>query len=448
MIGAVFLHHYKAVSFLGKGSMGSVYLARHDSNQDVAVVKVMNKDCAKDPAFRQFFNGEIETLTALKHPNIVGLRASDFNDPNGPTLVMEFIPGITLEKLLERHGHLLPERIYRLLIPFCRALAYGHARQVIHRDLKPANLMVIDPGTDHESVKVMDFGLAQLRAKPHIPLEKLRGIDMSNLCGTPLYVSPDLLRGDSIDHRADLYSVGVMLYELLIGAPPFNYTDTKTVLNAHLNEKPPRFAQVRPALHVEPEVEAVVRRCLEKFPYERQQNARQLAEEFGRAIGETLTDEQFPPSDCIGSSAAHKPLVKPPPPEIDASDPNTFSKRFDAWMPEPIAIMKLRGFVQDYNGKILESEPGKIRVRFGVAPEKVTESKSLLSWFGPKAGAGPSPSDPIEMFLYMARRGQTNCLELTVVLRPCEGKRLVRPNDWHPRCKTLLNEIKAYFMGN
>jgi len=270
---------------------------------------------------------------------------------------------------------------------------------------------------------------------------------MSKLCGTPLYVSPESLRNDPIDHRADLYSVGVMLYELLIGAPPFNYSDTKTVLNAHLNEKPPRFAQVRPGLQLPPGVEAVVRRCLEKFPYERQQTARQLAEEFGHAIGETLTDEQFPPQECVNSSAAHKPLVKPPPPEIDASDPNTLSKRFDAWMPEPIAIMKLRGFVQDYNGKILESEPGKIRVRFGVPAEKVTESKGLLGWFGPKAGAAPSPSDPIEMFLYMARRGQSNCLELTVVLTPCDGKRLVRPNEWHPRCKTLLNEIKAYFMG-
>ncbi len=445
MIGAVFLHHYKAVSFLGKGAMGSVYLARHDGNSDIAVVKVMNKDCVKDPSFRRFFNSEIETLAALKHPNIVGLHASDFNDPNGPTLVMEFIPGITLEKLLERHKRLPPERVYRLLIPLCRALAYGHARQIIHRDLKPANLMVIDPDTDHESVKVMDFGLAQLRAKPHIPLEKLRGIDVSNLCGTPLYVAPEMLRGDPIDHRADLYAVGVMVYELLMGVPPFNYSDTKTVLNAHVNEKPPRFAQVRPGLKLPLAVETVVRRCLEKFPNERQQNARQLAEEFGHALGETMTDEQFPPQDSV-SSTTHKPLVKPPPPEIDASDPNTFSKRFDAWMPEPIAIMKLRGFVQDYNGQILESEPGKIRVHFGPPAEKVTESKGLLGWFGPKAAAQP-PSDPIEMLLFMSRKGQTNSLELTVVLKPCEGKRLVRPSEWHPRCKTLLNEIKAYFMG-
>src|SRR5262245_53933141 len=278
MIGAVFLSHYKAVSFLGKGAMGSVYLARHDGNQDVAVVKVMNKDCARDPSFRQFFNSETETLAALKHPNIVGLRASDFNDPNGPTLVMEFIPGITLEKLLERHKRLAPARVYHLLIPLCRALAYGHARQIIHRDLKPANLMVIDPDTDHETVKVMDFGLAQLRAKPHIPIEKLRGYDIGNLCGTPLYVAPESLRGDPLDHRADLYAVGVILFELLMGVPPFNYAETKTVLNAHVNDKPPRFAQVRPGLRYPPELETVVRRCLEKFPYERQQSARQLAE--------------------------------------------------------------------------------------------------------------------------------------------------------------------------
>src|SRR5262249_5601173 len=163
--------------------------------------------------------------------------------------------------------------------------------------------------------------------------------------------------------------------------------------------------------------ETVVRRCLEKFPYERQQSARQLAEEFGRALGETLTDEQFPPSDCLGSSITHKVIVKPPPKEIDASDPNTLSKRFDAWMPEPIAIMKLRGFVQDYNGRILESEPGKIRVQFGVTAPPVPAQKGLLGWFGPKSGAAQPTSDPIEMLLFMSRKGQSNCLELTVVLK-------------------------------
>src|SRR5262245_47084612 len=99
MIGAVFLNQYKAVSFLGKGAMGQVFLARHVANSEVAVVKVMNKDYLRDPSFRQLFDRETESLASLKHPNIVGLRASDFNDPNGPCLVMEFIPGITLEKL-------------------------------------------------------------------------------------------------------------------------------------------------------------------------------------------------------------------------------------------------------------------------------------------------------------------------------------------------------------
>jgi serine/threonine protein kinase len=446
MIGAVFLKQYKAVTFLGKGAMGSVFLARHIATQEVVVVKVMNKTCSSDPSFRQFFDREIESLAALKHPNIVGLVASDFNDPNGPCLVMEFIPGITLEKLLDRHKRLSPEQTYRLLIPLCRALAYGHARQVIHRDLKPANLMVLDPDTDRESLKVMDFGLAQLSAKPHIPLEKLRGYDTGNACGTPLYVAPEGLRGDSVDHRADIYAVGITLFELLMGVPPFNYSDTKTVLNAHLHEKPPAFARIRPGLNISPEIEMVVRHCLEKFPYERPQTARQIAEEFGKAMKQPLTDEQFPREDSE-APAAHDVVVTRPPPEIDASNPNTLTKRFDAWMPEPIAVMKLRGFVQDYHGRIVDSQPGKIRVQFGVSLQPPPEPKGLLSWFGTRASAGHPTSDPIEMLLLMTRKGQTNCLELTVVLKPFEGHRLARPQDWHPRCKALLNEIRAYFMG-
>ena len=457
MVGAIFLKQYRADTFLGRGSMGTVFLARHLSKPEVVVVKVMNRDATSDPNFKQLFDREIETLMLLKHPNIVGLLGFDYHDPKGPCVVMEFIPGITLEALLNRHKVLPAEQVDWLLIPLCRALAYGHARQVIHRDLKPANLMVTDPDTDHESIKVMDFGLAQLAVKPHISLAKLRGTNTTDICGTPIYLAPEGLRGDMVDHRADIYSLGVMLFELLTGVPPFNYTDTNVVLAAHVNERPPRFAKVRPSLSIRPEVEAVVQRCLSKYPNERPQSARELCEEFSRAMGYKLTDEEFPPEDSKVEPAAAEAL-KPAAPVIP-NDPRAMTQRFDAYMPEPIAVIKLRGFVQDVGGEILDSQPGQIRVRIGqppVEPPKPATGGSMLgSWFGgrsltttPVPKLGPSP---MQMQIYLARKSSTqaNHLELTVVMQPPERIPMNSNSmyEFQSRCERILKDLKAYLMA-
>src|SRR5581483_850795 len=141
-------------------------------------------------------------------------------DPLGPCLVMEYVPGLTLESLLARNRVLEPVRAGRLLGYFCHALQAAHDAGIIHRDLKPANLMVQNPGTPAESLKVMDFGFAGFAAKPHIQLAELTGRGPISALGTPAYVSPEMIRGDRVDGRSDLYSVGVILYELLTGRLP------------------------------------------------------------------------------------------------------------------------------------------------------------------------------------------------------------------------------------
>jgi serine/threonine protein kinase len=450
MLGTVFLKQYQAISLLGKGSMGTVFLARHLTRQEVVVVKVMNREAVKDPSFRQFFDSEIETLTQLRHPCIVSLLDSDFRDPSGPCLIMEFIPGITLEKLLERHKQLKPDQVFRLLIPLCQALSYGHARHVTHRDLKPANLMVLDPDTSHESLKIMDFGLAQLAAKPHIPLAKLKGIDAGDVRGTPIYVAPEGLRGDPVDYRADLYSVGVTLFELLTGTPPFNHSDSMTILHAHVHSQPPSFAKVRPGLNLPPEVEAVVRRCLEKYPNERFQSAKDIAAAFARAIGQSLPDGTFEELP----SPAPQPVAKPMPAARPLStSPHSISSTFDAWMPEPIAVVKLRGFVDDAGGQILESEPGRIRVRIGGEPAASgSGSRSLLGWFGREqssATRSKARTDSLEMVILLNRKGdpQSSRLEVTVCLNPVDGKRPSQPFEWQVRCQKFLDELRAYLMA-
>ena len=142
MLGTVFLKRYRATRFLGQGSMGAVYLAQDTQTRGEVVVKVIHPKAAAQPDFRQFFDSEIESLTQLRHPCVVGLLGAAYQDVHGPCLVMEYIPGVALDTLLNCTKFLSVEQTYRLLVPLCRALTAGHARRIVHRDLKPANLMV------------------------------------------------------------------------------------------------------------------------------------------------------------------------------------------------------------------------------------------------------------------------------------------------------------------
>src|SRR5260370_31050156 len=170
---------------------------------------------------------------------------------------MEYIKGMTLDVLLSRNNRLSPVRVGRLLGQIWEVLQAAHTEGIIHRDLKPANLMVVDPDTPYERIKVMDFGLAKL-----VSGENIRNITVTNTefaVGTPGYMCPEQARGDEMDHRGDLYSVGIILYELLTGQMPFAGRSTMDILLAHATETPPSFASVGGDVRVPPAIEVVVR---------------------------------------------------------------------------------------------------------------------------------------------------------------------------------------------
>jgi serine/threonine protein kinase len=453
MVGSVFLQRYVVVSPLGKGSMGTVYLARDQKEPRVVVVKVMHKEVTRDPQFKQIFDQEIQSLTQLRHPCVVGLLDACYNDAHGPCLIMEFIPGVTLEVLLGRHRRLPPDQVGRMLLPLCQALNAGHSLGVIHRDLKPANMMVMNPDTPTETVKVMDFGLAQFNARPHISLEKLRGSRLNYTCGTPIYIAPEMARGDVVDHRADLYGVGVILFELLLGKPPFYSENVDVILRAHVKNPPPRFGQALPNHGLSPRIEAVVMYCLEKYPNERPQTARKLAELYFQAIGEAMPDDD-PLWDVPNLDKAEAKRVEEPLP-AGANHPNAVVLQFDAWMHEPIAVVKLRGFVQDIGGEILGSEPGKIRVRIGQVDPSANSKDTPSGLFRWMSGGGSdqrrfsSAQEPIELLMYLARKGSPtqNMLHMTVVMKPFDGRRLMSPQSWQTRCEKMAAELRAYLIA-
>lgn len=442
VVGTVFLGRYEAIRLLGEGGMGRVYLARQRDLDRPVVVKVMHEHVAQDPRFRERFQREILLMARFTHPYAVTLFDASLDDIC-PCLVMEYIRGVTLDTLLHRHGRLNPFRVGRLLGQLCEVLYLAHTEGIIHRDLKPANLMVIDADTPYERIKVMDFGLA----KSLDPRRKMN-ITEANAefgLGTPNYICPELVRGEEMDHRGDLYSVGVILYELLTGGLPFCGRTTMDILLAHATEAPPAFATRGTSQEaIPPTVEKVVQACLAKNADQRPSSARELAERYEVALLEeqgqapaqahstAVVDDTLTPDSQVAANSS---------PEVDAS--KVFLQDMEAWMPEQIATHKLRGFVEDVGGEVLESVPGLIRVRFGNPGTRYGEhSPGPLSWLG--IGRRSRMID-MELYLKRSNPGKENLLRVTVVMRPTQKGVELDP-EMRGRCKQVFVDLRSYLI--
>jgi serine/threonine protein kinase len=335
MLGKTALGKYRLVKSLGQGSNAEVFLAEALNNPRApVVVKRIHDHIVEHPKFRQLFKDEVRSMAKFSHPYAVQFREASMDDPIGPCLVMEYVPGITLEALVNRTRALDVERVGRLLGYMCHALNAAHSAGIIHRDLKPANMMVLNAGTPAESLKIMDFGFAGFDTKPHIQLAELTGHGPIFAMGTPGYVSPEMIRGDRVDHRSDLYSVGVILYELLSGRLPFYFDSQEKLLEAHVRNSPPRFAKIG-AKNIPAGVEGVVDLALAKYPNERPQTACELVQLFGKSLSTDFWEATAP----VGWETLPVARECTPPPRSGLNvphDPFRITHEFEAFMPERI----------------------------------------------------------------------------------------------------------------
>jgi serine/threonine-protein kinase len=440
MVGRVFLGRYEAVRLLGEGGMGKVYLARQVDLQRQVVVKVMHEHLAADPKFSERFQRESLLMARFQHPYAVTLYDASVNDPQGPCIVMEYIRGVTLDGLLQRNNRLTPQRVGRLLGQLCEVLQAAHGEGIIHRDLKPANLMIVDPDTPYEMMKVMDFGLAKMLDPDSFKKVSMTGTDFA--IGTPGYMCPEQARGDEMDHRGDLYSVGVILFEMLSGRLPFAGRETMDMMLAHATEPPPSFATMGAGDWVPAGIEEVVQQCLAKWPGERPSCARELAERYETALvhEQALQEATLP----VGHPGNPQPTPAPQPARgaVAVAEPETVVHHLEAWMPEKIATCKLRGFVQDAGGDVLESVPGRIRVRLG-ARGSAYAPRGRGSWLSLSRRSGL-----IEVELNLERTDpvRDSLLHIDVVMRPVDS----RPSDdeeWRDRCTQIFCDLRGYLMG-
>jgi len=259
MIGRVLKGKYRILAVVGRGGVATVYLGRDVTSDRTVAVKVLKEEYTEHPEFPERFRREAEAVLHLDDPHIVEFL--DYGIEDGRHfLVMEYIEGKTLAQVVRERGPLPIEEAIGIACQVCDALEVAHEGGVVHRDIKPQNLMLTPEG----AIKVMDFGLA--RVATEVTLTQT-GVFM----GTPRYVSPEVVKGERVDHRGDIYALGVVLYEMLTGDIPFLTDSTWALLQAHVQEQPP---PVREARREVPEwLEAVIDVALAKDPEDRFQTA-------------------------------------------------------------------------------------------------------------------------------------------------------------------------------
>ncbi|HSS21973.1 MAG TPA: serine/threonine-protein kinase [Pyrinomonadaceae bacterium] len=283
-IGRIINGKYQIVGLLGKGAFGSVYKAKDLKIERDVAIKFLHKHYLSDDAARRRFLREAKTVGTIKHPNVVVIYDVDETDDDEVFLVMELVEGNTLRELLKTNRRLPINRAVALMFEICEGVGAVHEKSVLHRDLKPDNVIVCSEEKGFERVKVLDFGLAKLRATS--------GPDssQSGILGTPLYMSPEALRGLPVDASSDVFSLAAVLYEMIVGALPQSTSPT-TIWQER--ETPPPFLK---QLGVPASLQRVIIQALSKTPELRPRNAN----EFSRKILEATTNPVPPIPNPIG----------------------------------------------------------------------------------------------------------------------------------------------------
>jgi serine/threonine-protein kinase len=286
LIGRTIAGKFAIETKLGQGAMGAVYRARQITLDKAVAIKVLHGDRANDPSYAERFRREAKAASRLDHPN--SIRVFDFGqEPDGLLyLAMEYVEGRDLRSLLPEIWPLPAAAVADIVAQVLSALAVAHDLGVLHRDLKPENVMVVravgDDGAPVDVVKVCDFGIAKIIEAPRASGSGRRTTE-GFIVGTPEYMSPEQARGEAIDGRSDLYSVGVVLYELLTGQAPFEGDAPLSIVLKHLSDAPVPPRTLRP--DVDAALEAICLKALQKYPGHRYPNAREMRQALRQAAG-------------------------------------------------------------------------------------------------------------------------------------------------------------------
>ncbi|HYH96996.1 serine/threonine-protein kinase [Hyalangium sp.] len=270
-IGQTLAKKYRVEALIGEGGMGKVYKARQLALDKPVVLKVLRQSLLSDERTVARFQREAKAASRLNHPNSISILDFGQAEDGALFIAMEFVPGQDLHQVLSRDWPLPEPRVVRIVSQVLSALSDAHGAGVIHRDLKPENIMLEQRRNDPDFVKVLDFGIAKITDTNGDDGPALTRAGF--VCGTPEYMSPEQARGAQLDHRSDLYAVGVILYQLTTGLLPFESDSAVGFATKHLTEEPLPPSKRRPEARISPGMERLILRTLSKDPNDRPANA-------------------------------------------------------------------------------------------------------------------------------------------------------------------------------
>jgi multiple sugar transport system substrate-binding protein len=308
-IGKSLAGRYQIQELVGQGGMSAVYKAYDTNLKRVVAIKMIHTHLSSVPGFVNRFEEEATAVAQLRHPNIV--QVYDFNNESQTYyMVVEFIPGETLQDQLRRLNtaeRLMPlNQVIDYMVNICQAADYAHNRDLIHRDIKPANIML----SIHKQAILMDFGIAKIvGGQQHTAT--------GAVVGTALYMSPEQIMGQKIDQRSDIYALGVTLFEMVSGRPPFEADSAMTIMMMHINDPVPDLREINP--EVPPELVAVINKALAKTPDQRYQTAGEMVAALKGAL---VQPAEIPPA--VPPAYMVETLVDEPPPSIEQPEATAF----------------------------------------------------------------------------------------------------------------------------